>query len=121
MPTYLFLIIQNTIGAANENIIKSNINQNGALHPQKKMPFNMLVNVKGQGTPDEKLARKEYEVKISQSIQIVFQSKYGITNVNKRALIFGKYFLLSYPLKKDIPESKKNIGTANLVMEDEKK
>ena len=31
MPTYLFLIIKNTIGAKNENMIKSNINQNGIL------------------------------------------------------------------------------------------
>ena len=33
MPMYLFLIIKNTIGAANEKIIKSNTNQNGLLQP----------------------------------------------------------------------------------------
>ena len=95
MPMYLFFIIKNISGAANENIIKSNTNQKGVLQPQKKIPFSMLIEVKGYGILfSENFAINEQELKISQSIQTVFQIKYGITSVNKRDLIFLKYFLL---------------------------
>ena len=33
IPTYLFRIIKNSRGAAKENTIISNTNQNGVLHP----------------------------------------------------------------------------------------
>jgi hypothetical protein len=36
-------------------------------------------------------------------------------------LIFDRYFFWLYPLKKDIPDSIKNIGTAYRVIEREKK
>ena len=54
-------------------------------------------------------------------INTVPTDKNGITNVNKRDFIFVKYFLLLYPLKKVIPDNIKNIGTANCVIEREKK
>ena len=63
----------------------------------------------------------ECEVKISQSIHTVFHSKYGITKVWILDLIFDRYFFWLYPLKKDIPDSIKNIGTAYRVIEREKK
>ena len=85
------------------------------------MPFSMFVSVSGKGSPVENFDIKEQEVKISQASQIVFQIKYGITKVKSRLLILPMYFLLSYPLKKVRPESIKKSGTANFVIEEEKK
>ena len=86
------------------------------------MPFNMLTRFRGYSSLfTEKAETNEYEQNISQSIHTVFHSKYGITNVNTLDLIFLKYFLLSYPLKNVIPDNIKNIGTANCVIERQKK
>ena len=82
----------------------------------------MLSKVKGYGTlASENFEINECEVKISQIIHTVFHSKYGITKVCILDFIFVRYFLGVYPLKKDIPDSIKNIGTAYRVIAQEKK